>query len=210
MRVYDISVGITPEMPVWPGDPPVTLQRIASISQGANSNVSRLECSVHIGTHVDAPVHFIDGAGSVESLSLRALIGRVYVVHLPQANVIDEATLEGAGIPPRTRRVLFRTSNSHYWARGENDFQKDFVAIDSSGAAWLVRKKVQLVGVDYLSVAPFGDSREPHRILLEKGVVVVEGLDLSEVSHGRYTLYCLPLKLVGSDGAPARAILVGV
>lgn len=210
MRVYDISVNITPEMPVWPGDPPVTLRRVKSISQGANSNVSRLECNVHIGTHVDAPVHFIDGAASVESLPLRVLIGRVYVVHLPQATVIDEAMLEGAGIPPRTRRILFRTSNSRYWALGESDFQKDFVAIDASGAAWLVRKKVQLVGVDYLSVAPFGDTREPHRILLEKGVVVVEGLDLSEVSHGRYTLYCLPLKLVGSDGAPARAILVGV
>jgi len=210
MRVYDITVNITPEMPVWPGDPPVTLQRVKSISQGANSNVSRLECNVHIGTHVDAPVHFIDGAASVESLPLRVLTGRVYVVHLPQATVIDEVTLEGAGIPPRTRRVLFRTSNSRYWARGESEFQKDFVAINSSGAAWLVRKKVQLVGVDYLSVAPFGDSREPHRILLGKGVVIVEGLDLREVSQGRYTLYCLPLKLVGSDGAPARAILVGV
>ena len=210
MRVYDISVNITPEMPVWPGDPPVILQRVEHISQGANSNVSRLECNVHIGTHVDAPVHFIEGAASVESLPLRVLTGRVYVVHLPQATLIDETTLEGAGIPPRTRRVLFRTSNSHYWARGERDFQKDFVAINSSGAAWLVRKKVQLVGVDYLSVAPYGDSREPHRILLSKGVVVVEGLDLSEVSQGRYTLYCLPLKLVGSDGAPARAILVGV
>lgn len=210
MRVYDISVNITPEMLVWPGDPPVTLHRVKSISQGANSNISRLECNVHIGTHVDAPVHFIDGAASVESLSLRVLTGRVYVVHLPQATVIDEAMLEGAGIPPRTRRVLFRTSNSRYWALGESDFQKDFVAIDASGAAWLARKKVQLVGVDYLSVAPFGDTREPHRILLEKGVVIVEGLDLSEVSQGRYTLYCLPLKLVGSDGAPARAILVGV
>jgi len=210
MRMYDISVNITPEMLVWPGDPPVTLHRVKRISQGANSNVSRLECNVHIGTHVDAPVHFIDGAAGVESLPLRVLTGRVYVVHLPQATVIDETTLEGAGIPPRTRRVLFRTSNSRYWALGESDFQKDFVAIDASGAAWLARKKVQLVGVDYLSVAPFGDTREPHRILLEKGVVVVEGLDLSEVSHGRYTLYCLPLKLVGSDGAPARAILVGV
>ena len=210
MRVYDISVNITPGMPVWPGDPPVILQRVRSISQGANSNVSRLECNVHIGTHVDAPVHFIDGAASVEALPLRVLTGRVYVVHLPQATVIDETTLEEAGIPPRTRRVLFHTSNSRYWARDESDFQKDFVAISSSGAAWLVRKKVQLVGIDYLSVAPFGDSREPYRLLLEKGVVVVEGLNLSEVSQGRYTLYCLPLKLVGSDGAPARAILVGV
>jgi arylformamidase len=105
---------------------------------------------------------------------------------------------------------LFRTSNSDYWARGEREFQKDFVGVDASGALWLAQKKVQLVGVDYLSVAPYKKSYETHRILLEKGVVVVEGLDLTGVSQGRYALYCLPLKLVGSDGAPARAILVGV
>jgi arylformamidase len=210
MRLYDISLDISPEMPVWPGDPPVILERISKMSQGANSNVSRLSCAVHIGTHVDAPVHFIDGAEGVETLPLRVLTGRAYVVHLPQATVLDEATLEEAGIPPRTRRVLFRTSNSDFWARGEREFQPDFVAVNASGASWLARKKVQLVGVDYLSVAPYKESYEPHRILLENGVVVVEGLDLSEVSQGRYTLYCLPLKLVGSDGSPARAILVGV
>lgn len=210
MRKYDISLGISPEMPVWPGDPPVVIKRIREITEGANANVSRLECGVHVGTHVDAPVHFIDGSSGVEDIPLRVLIGRVYVVHLPSASVIDENTLEGSGIPPRTRRVLFKTSNSRYWAHGEHKFKKDFVAIDASGASWLVRKKVKLVGVDYLSVAPFGASRETHRILLENGVVVVEGLDLSEVSQGRYTIYCLPLKIIGSDGAPARTILVGV
>lgn len=210
MRVYDISLDITPEMPVWPGEPPVILERISEISHGANANVSKLSCGVHIGTHVDAPVHFIDGAKGVETLPLRVLTGRAYVVHLPQATILDAATLEEAGIPPRTRRVLFRTSNSDYWARGEREFQKDFVGVDASGALWLAQKKVQLVGVDYLSVAPYKKSYETHRILLEKGVVVVEGLDLTGVSQGRYALYCLPLKLVGSDGAPARAILVGV
>jgi arylformamidase len=96
------------------------------------------------------------------------------------------------------------------WARQEKEFQTDFVAVEASGAEWLVRKGVQLVGVDYLSVAPYGNSRPTHRILLEAGVAVVEGLNLSQVSQGRYALYCLPLKLVGSDGAPARVILVGV
>jgi arylformamidase len=208
--MYDISIGISPDMPVWPGDPAVVLERVESIQDGANANVTKLECSVHSGTHVDAPVHFIDGATGVESLPLRWLIGRAYVVYLPKVKVIDAATLEEAGVPPRTRRVLFRTSNSQYWARQEGDFQKDFVAIDATGAEWLVKKNIQLVGVDYLSVAPFGASLETHRILLEAGVVVVEGLNLNEVSQGRYTLYCLPLKLIGSDGAPARAILIGV
>lgn len=209
MRIYDISVGISPELPVWPGDPPVELARVQAIASGANANASRLGCGVHIGTHVDAPLHFIDGAAGVESLPLKLLTGRAYVVYLPAAKVIDEATLEKAGLPPRTRRVLFRTRNSEIWAR-EKAFQKDFVAVDASGARWLVKKGVQLVGVDYLSVAPYGQSKETHRTLLEAGVVVIEGLDLSHVTQGRYSLYCLPLKLMGSDGAPARAILVGV
>jgi len=209
MRIYDISVGISPQLPVWPGDPPVELERVQAIALGANANVSRLGCGVHIGTHVDAPLHFIDGAAGVETLPLKLLTGRAYVVYLPAAKVIDEATLEKAGLPPRTRRVLFRTRNSEIWAR-EKAFQKDFVAVDASGARWLVKKGVQLVGVDYLSVAPYGQSKETHRTLLEAGVVVIEGLDLSHVTQGRYSLYCLPLKLVGSDGAPARAILVGV
>jgi arylformamidase len=210
MRIYDLTIGISPGMPVWPGDPPVTLERVKRIADGANANVSHLACSVHTGTHVDAPVHFIDGAPSVDMLSLKVLTGRAYVVELRRAEVVDAATLEASDIPPRTRRILFKTRNSATWARQEKEFQSDFVAVDASGAEWLVRKGVQLVGVDYLSVAPYGSSRPTHRALLEAGVVIVEGLNLSQVSRGRYTLYCLPLKLVGSDGAPARVILVGV
>jgi arylformamidase len=210
MRIYDVTVGITPMMPVWPGDPPVALTRVHSISDGANANVSRLDAGVHTGTHVDAPLHFIDGAASVDSLSLKVLTGRAYVVSLPRAKVLDAATLAAADIPPRTRRVLFKTRNSDIWARGEKTFQTNFVGVDASGAEWLVRKGVHLVGIDYLSVAPYHQSSETHRTLLEAGVVIVEGLDLSKVSQGRYTLYCLPMKLIGSDGAPARAILVGV
>jgi arylformamidase len=105
---------------------------------------------------------------------------------------------------------LFKTRNSEYWTKGERKFRRDFVAVDSSGAEWLVRKGVRLVGVDYLSVAPFEDGGPTHRILLEAGVVIVEGLNLAAVARGRYSIYCLPLKLIGSDGAPARVILVGV
>ncbi len=210
MRIYDVTVGITPAMPVWPGDPPVALTRVNSISEGVNANVSRLDAGVHTGTHVDAPLHFIDGAASVDSLSLKVLTGRAYVVSLPRAKVLDAPTLEAADIPPRTRRVLFKTRNSDIWARGERAFQTNFVGVDASGAEWLVRKGVHLVGIDYLSIAPYHQSHDTHRTLLQAGVVVVEGLDLSKVSQGRYTLYCLPMKLIGSDGAPARAILVGV
>lgn len=210
MRIYDISVGISPELPVWPGDPPVVLERVQSMERGDESNVSQLASGVHMGTHIDAPLHFVDGGRSVEQISLKRLIGRAYVVHLRKAALIDADTLDRAGIPPRTKRVLFKTQNSSFWSGRERKFRKDFVAVDASGAEWLVRKGVHLVGVDYLSVAPYGDGAPTHRILLEAGVVVLEGLDLREVRQGRYTLYCLPLKLVGSEGAPARAILIGV
>lgn len=210
MRIYDISLTISPEIPTWPGDPAVVVERAEKIEAGAQSNTSRLEMSAHTGTHVDAPYHFIATGNTVESLELRVLTGRAYVLHLPEAEVITAEVLDGAGIPPRTRRVLFRTRNSDYWANGEKIFQRDFVAISGDGAEYLVNRGVKLVGVDYLSVAPFTDSVPTHKTLLKAGVVIVEGLDLSKVSQGRYAFYCLPLKIKGSDGAPARAILVGV
>jgi len=207
MRLYDITVPIENDMPVWPGDPAVRLERVASIAQGANANVSRLSCGVHVGTHVDAPVHFLDGAGAVEAMPLDVLIGRAFVADLRRATRIDAEALDQAHIPPRVRRILFRTRNSEFWRRGEKTFQSGFVAVDASGAEWLVRRKVRLVGVDYLSVAPYKDSRPTHQILLAAGVVILEGVDLSRVPPGAYLLYCLPMKLVGSDGAPARAVL---
>ena len=211
MRIYDISLTITPDMPVWPGDPQVVLKRVAKISEGDNANVSRLELSVHTGTHLDAPNHFLDqDKTTVEQLSLKTLTGRAYVLHLPdEVDLITRTILENAEIPPRTRRLLFRTRNSNQWAQQDNQFEAGFVAIDASGAEYLTERGVRLVGVDYLSVAPFHSGRPTHEILLGSGVVVVEGLDLSQVSQGRYTLYCLPLKLLGAEGAPARAILIG-
>jgi len=210
MHLYDISVGISSDLPVWPGDPSIEIERISSIEGGGDDNVSRINACVHVGTHVDAPLHYIEGGASVDTLPLEVLIGRAYVVDLPHADKLDETTLENAHIPPRTRRLLFKTRNSSLWARGEKEFQTDYVGVDSSGAEWLVRKGIQLVGIDYLSIAPYEKTVEPHRILLEAGMVILEGLNLSEIHRGRYTLYCFPIKIIGSDGAPARAILAGV
>ena len=194
-------------MPVWPGDPPVRLERLASIREGANANVSSLSCGVHVGTHVDAPHHFLDGAATVESMPLDVLLGRAYVADLRRAHVVDGQALAHARIPPRTTRLLLRTRNSEIWKRRERAFQTDFVGVDASGAEWLVAHHIRLVAVDYLSVAPFGNSRPTHQILLAAGVVILEGVDLSRVPPGAYHLSCLPMKLVGSDGAPARAVL---
>ncbi|HSF79946.1 MAG TPA: cyclase family protein [Anaerolineales bacterium] len=211
MRIYDISLTISPQLPVWPGDPKVVIQRVSKIEEGADCNVSRLEIGAHVGTHVDAPYHFLGGdAHTVEYLSLKDLSGRVYLLHLPDTDLITGDMLKKADIPPRTRRVLFKTRNSDYWANQLADFQPDFVGVSADAAHYLVERGIKLVGVDYLSVAPFNASIPTHKILLEAGVIIVEGLDLSNVSPGRYTLHCLPLKLANSDGAPARAILVGV
>jgi arylformamidase len=117
--------------------------------------------------------------------------------------------LEAANLPAGITRLLFRTRNSDYWARGINEFQTSFVAVPLDGAEWLVQRGIKLVGVDYLSVSPYKNSRPTHEALLKAGTVIVEGLDLSKVQQGFYDLYCLPLKIAGSDGAPARAILVG-
>ena len=211
MRIYDISLTISPAIPIWPGDPSIVVERIATIATGSEVNLTRLEMCAHSGTHVDAPFHFIDGdVPTVDQLSLKVLSGRAYLLHLPDCDLITAAALESAEIPPRTRRLLFKTRNSTYWSAHGSDFQENYVGLSKDGAQWLVDKGIKLVGIDYLSIAPFSDTRPTHEILLKAGVVVIEGLDLSSVTQGRYTLHCLPLKLAGADGAPARAILTGV
>jgi arylformamidase len=210
MRTYDITLTITPQMIVWPGDSPVIMERTSSIASGDHSNVSQITMSCHTGTHVDAPHHFLDNGKTVEGLSLELLVGRAYVLHLPDVNLITASVLMQADIPPRTRRLLFKTRNSENWSKGNSEFQADFVGLSVDAAELLVDRNVKLVGIDYLSIAPYKMGTPVHTILLNAGVVVIEGLDLSQVSQGRYTLHCLPLKLGGADGAPTRAILVGV
>ena len=209
MKIFDVSLMISPGLPVWPGDPAIVLEQVESMDSGANANVSRLDVGVHVGTHVDAPHHFMNDGRTVEQFSLDVLTGTCYVTQLPDGiEAITAEALDGMPLPAGTTRILFGTSNSRFWSRGEKKFQEDFVAVTEDGAQWLVDYGIQLVGVDYLSVAPYRDSVPTHRTLLGAGIVVVEGLDLSAVPRGFYELYCLPLKLLGSDGAPARAILI--
>jgi arylformamidase len=210
MRIYDITLTLSDEIPTWPGDPKFSMERFDKIEAGDNTNTTRFEMSAHTGTHVDAPYHFINHGKGVDQLSLKILTGRVYVLHLPNIDVVTAADLEKADIPPRTRRLLIRTRNSEYWAKGVKEFRTDFVGLTADAADYLVKRGVKLVGVDYLSVAPYKQSRPTHEILLRANLIIVEGLNLAEVAQGRYMLYCLPLKLKGADGAPARAILIGV
>lgn len=210
MRTYDISLKITPDLPTWPGDPKIQFQMLSHIPNGDTANGTAISMSVHTGTHVDAPLHFINDGNSVDEIVLKTLIGRAFVLYLPDVDLITAEVLEKAELPPRTRRVLLKTRNSELWAKNVKEFREDFVAVSPDGAQFLADRGVQLVGIDYLSVAPFDEPVRTHQILLGAGIVIVEGLDLSEVSDGRYNLYCLPINLGGVEGAPARAILVGV
>jgi arylformamidase len=208
MHIVDISLPISPQLPVWPGDPPVEIEKLSLISEGAQTNVSKISCGVHMGTHVDAPYHFIDSGQGIDTLALEILIGPAYVLDLIGTEIIDRETLEDADIPQGVERILFKTRNSMYWATGIKTFQEDYVAVDQSGAEWLVEQGVKLVGVDYLSVAEFDAEAPTHQTLLRHGIVIVEGLDLSSAGAGRYDFACLPLKIIGGDGAPARAVLM--
>jgi len=209
MKIHDISIPVSPETVVWPGDPPVELERVSSMDAGAGVNVSRLSIGVHVGTHVDAPHHFLNDHRTVESLPLSILIGPAQVIQIPdEVSMISADVLEKASFPPGTQRLLLKTRNSHIWEGGGKEFHPEFVALDETGATWIVQHGIKLIGIDYLSIAPFNLSEPPHQILLKPGVIILEGADLSAVPPGSYYLYCLPLKLVGSDGAPARAILL--
>jgi arylformamidase len=209
MVIKDISLTIESGMPVWPGDDPVALFRKQKIEDGKNANVSLLSLSVHTGTHIDAPYHFLKDGKTVDMIPLELLIGKAQVINIPETSKwIDAQVLERAGIQSGITRVLFKTSNSDYWQRNEKEFKKDFVALTDDGAKWIVDHGIKTVGIDYLSIAPFGNSRPTHRTLLNANTLIIEGVNLSNVETGIWTMYCLPLKLKNSDGAPARVILI--
>ena len=209
MKILDISVSLNPKLPVWPGDPQIVIEQYRRISEGSASNDSRIACSVHSGTHIDAPAHFIENGTTVEHLPLDVLIGSAIVVELLNDDIITPKILEALTLPAETKRLLFKTKNSALWTQPDHRFKPNFVALSADAAAWLVEKGVRLVGIDYLSVQLFADTESlTHQILLEAGVIIVEGLNLQNVQQGSYQLVCLPLKLAGSEGAPARAILI--
>jgi arylformamidase len=208
-KIHDISLTISSHLPVWEGDPRIKLERVSKIEEGSESNVTDLKMRVHSSTHIDAPLHFIEGGKTVDQLSLETLVGPVQVVEIPEdCELITAKTIQSVRFLPGIERILFKTRNSRLWVEKGAEFQKNFVALDAETAQILVDKGYRLVGIDYLSVAPFYGGVLTHRTLLGAGVIVLEGLDLSGVPGGLYTLYCLPLKILGSDGAPARVILV--
>jgi len=202
----DVSVPLRNGMVHWPGDTAFERVQTLKISAGDVCNVSQFSSNVHIGTHMDAPYHFIDGATTMEAMPLAATIGPARVIAIKDEECIRVEELEPHYIA-KGERLLFKTINSdRFWKTDQ--FEEKFVYIPESTAKYLAARMVQTVGVDYLSVGAYnGDGPEAHRALLAAGIWIIEGLNLEAVEPGNYDLVCLPLKLVGSDGAPARAIL---
>ncbi len=202
----DVSVPLRTGMVHWPDNPPVSIERMLDIERGDVANVSKLSMGAHTGTHMDAPLHFFRTGKGIDTMPLTATIGRARVIEIRDPESIKPEEL-GSYQLQRGERILFRTRNSaRCWQT--NDFVEDFVYISQEAARYLAVQEVQTVGVDYLSVGGFfKDGVETHHALLEAGIWIIEGLNLSNVVPGIVELICLPLKIEGSDGAPSRAIL---
>jgi len=206
--IYDVTAPITNTMPVWPGDPPVRLSAKSHLSRdgGHRVHVTSIELGSHTGTHIDAPFHMMPEGKRLEDFSLEILTGRATVFEVPGCSSIGRAELQRfdwTGV----ERVLFKTENSRHWQDGA--FYEHFVYLEPEGAEFIAQQGVKLVGIDYLSIDKFkSDSHPSHIVLLTKNILILEGLNLSSVPAGEYTMVALPLNLRDADGAPARVILM--
>jgi arylformamidase len=202
----DISTPLRAGMPVWPGDPPLRLERVAAIGSGDAYNLTAISGCLHTGTHVDAPLHYLDGGAGVERMPLDAATGAARVIGIRDATAIRLAEL-GPHRIRRGERVLFKTANSARAGRFA-EFFEDYVYLARDAAEHLAARGVRAVGIDALSIgSPEEEGDDVHRILLAAGVWIIEGLELAHVHAGRYEMVCLPLHIPGADGAPARAML---
>jgi arylformamidase len=208
VRIIDVSLPIGKDLLTWPGDPGVEVDPRKRIAEGDSSNVSLLSLGTHTGTHVDPPVHFIEGTDGIDRVSLDVLIGEAVVADLRDADAIGPEELDGLNLPEGTDRLLCRTRNSELWSNLPIEFPEDYVAVTPDGARWMVERGIRLVGVDFLSVEKTDGDHPVHKMLLGNGTIIVEGLDLSKAEPGRYTFACLPLRITGGDGGPARAALI--
>ena len=202
--IYDVTVPLTPGLPVYPGDPPFEIESLQRAGADA-FGLSRMSLATHTGTHVDAPAHFVPGGATIDALPAEILMGKARVVEILARERIDRADLEAQDLRDDLR-VLLKTRMSGQMQKPE--FQEDHLYLTGDAAAYLAQAGLKLVGFDYLSIDRFGASDFPaHHALLGADVVIVEGLDLSEVEPGEYDMTCLPLRVAGGDGAPARVML---
>jgi arylformamidase len=203
--LIDVSVPLDPGLPTYPGNVPFRIEALKQLASGGSSNLSTLHMSAHTGTHVDAPRHFYDDGIGADAIPLDLLIGAARVIEITSARAIGADELAIAGLAGELR-VLIKTRNSELW--NSPVFHHDYAGLTEAGARYLVGRGVKVVGVDYLSVEEFRKPGAPaHHALLGGGAIIIEGLDLRGVEPGAYEMYCLPLRIVGADGAPARVVL---
>ena len=208
MKYYDVTVLVSEEMAIWPGNPEVSLEKVKSLKKGDSSNLTHLKMGVHSGTHIDAPNHFEPEGIGTDQLPVDVLMGRCRVLDLTDVKEsIDRSKLSRLNLNGVTR-LLFKTTNSRWWDQNDRQFHSDFIHLAEDGAHFLVDHGIRLVGIDYLSIEKYkSPDHATHHVLLRSNVIVIEGLNLSGVSQGDYELAALPVKLEGADGAPTRVIL---
>ncbi len=205
MKLIDVTVPLDASLPTYPGNTPFVLEAVKRIARGDSSNVSTLHMSAHTGTHVDAPRHYFDEAPGADALPLEMMLGRTRVIEITSRSGIGAEQLADLDLSDDLR-ILFKTSNSRLWA--SSDFHTDYVGVTASGAEHLIAHGIRVVGVDYLTVEEFKRPGAPaHHVLLGGGAIIIEGLNLRDVEPGVYDMLCLPLRVVGADGAPARVLL---
>lgn len=204
--MIDISVPLTRQLPVWPGGRGCTREWISHVDRGDAVTETFLTMDVHAGTHIDAPSHFVPGGASVDTLPLESMRGPAYVADLTGVPVLTDEVLR-ARVPEGVTKLLMRTDNSRRRLFASSEFAEDFVALDSSGAGWVVDHGVTLVGNDYLSIETYSGDGSAHRKLFSAETIVLEGLDLADVEPGYYELHCMPLSIPGAEAAPVRAAL---
>lgn len=208
MKIFDISPPLSGKTINWPGDPKISFTKIKSIKKGDSCNLTKLAFGSHSGSHIDAPNHFFGKGKTVDKISLKYLIGPAIVVEIGSEHKIGLEDLVRIDLKKR-ERILFKTKNSALFNGGK--FNKDFVYLTSQAAKYLVKKNLKLVGIDYLSVGSYNNPNEniaAHKIMLKAGVAILEGINLSGIKPGDYQMICLPLKISGGDGSPARTILI--
>ena len=206
-HLIDISVSLHEGLPVWPGSHGVHISSLLDMQQGDEANVTRLDIDIHSGTHIDAPRHFLPDGKTTDAIPLDVLVGLCQVVDLRGRECITARDLEELDLPAGTERLLFRTDNSRLWEDPGHRFRTDYCALTLDAAEWVAGSGIRLVGIDYHSIQRFHDPADTHVVLLEREIVILEGLDLRQVEPGPYRLWCLPIKLKGVEGASARAVL---
>jgi arylformamidase len=204
MKIYDISISLSEDLPVFPGDPPVKIEPVSMIARGDSANVSCITFSTHCGTHIDPPRHFNDHGVTIDTLPLSLFAGNALLAEMTGLKAIGRAELMHLPLEGE-KRLLLKTDNSKLW--DQPGFEGDFAHLTADGALFVVDVGIKLIGIDYLSIERLHGDGEVHRILLDNGVVILEGLNLAGVTAGSYELICLPLKIRRGDGAPVRAVL---